>query len=982
MPSLLRRLSLCLPLLIACDDTDRPAAEARVLAQVEARCADPTCHGVTAADRPGFSLDPARWLTFDVDSKGHLTDRAAALESMRAKVSAHEDVEHSTLLRKLLPVTQGGLHHYRGAIHQTREDAGYQVFAEWAASVEGTEGHDEPPLSPLEQLFADTVYPVLIQRGCATATCHGPLNFGVTAFRTPVLPGTLSTTRADLRATYTDARRNVTLWGEPLRSRLISKMLPLDKGGIPHKGGNDVFFAAQVEQGQDPREADEIRAIQAWIAAERKSALGTQVGPPGEASAIVFVGGPLAPAGPFEVPGFHPGTDLYRLDAPFAGATPVNLTAAHHAGPADIRDPAVSHDGKRLVFSMRTSAEDAHNLYTLNLDGTDLRPLTNDRAASAEGRVIGHFGPVFGPPGGVGSKPRIHFSSTAAADPSDDARFQNADLYAIDPEGGTPERLTYTVVPEVEPSFLQSGEFAGTMVYTIQRAAPGGYKGVLFRFPVDHNPKHHFQPEAHPHFGMSEPPRVFWRLRELPDGRATLVLLDEANVWRGGQLAVLERQFAVEVPEGDEDTATLPGFRHALAILTPEAAREGPSQAGFWRDPSPMPDGSLLAARAQGAVDLSDREANPHTELVRVFLAEDRGAQRPVTDRIEVLFERADLSVSQPVAVYPRPLEDEDHERAWEDSDAPATLVHSGVQVIEAVLAQLPPVAPRQVREDLVYVRAVVPLSVAGPLPVEHIPAAELRDTHPNATNLGLSGHMPLFAAVEAPVAPDGSLAAKIPSRVPVRVVTLDAEHMAAGAQQPQWYAALPGERFPVGIPLSSFAARCAGCHGAMDGQPTSVLQPPTDMVTQASVTEALYEGADRRKPLELPTIGAESFVFVDFRRDVAPILEARCAGCHRGEAAPGGLTLTAEATTHFTDAYESLLRPGEGSAGGYAYVDAAGHLARASYLTEKILGRELSAQRELTQPCPPEGPPLSDDERLTLLRWIELGATYVGAPE
>ncbi len=966
-----------------CGESKRPQLETRALAVVEKRCANAECHGA-ARNAEGLQLDASKWLTFQVDAAGKIADRAAALASMRAKVNSDEDPAFSTLLRKVVPVTQGGLDHFRGALFQSRDEDDYQTLADWAASAEGTEGQDVPPLTPLEQQFADTVYPVLIQRGCVTATCHGPLGFGVSIFRAPALPGTLSASRADLRATYTEARRDLSLWGDPLQSRLITKMLPLDKGGVPHKGGNDVFFASETEQKIDPRQSPTVKSILDWLRAERKAALGAADATAGTASSIVFVGGPLPAAGPFDVPPFTPGSDLYRLDAPFKGQTPVNLTATLHTGPVDIRDPAISHDGKRLVFAMRQGADDALNLYTMDVAGGPLTQLTHDTAAADSGLTVANFAPVFGPNGGVdrpNTDERIYFASTRAGDRADDARYQNADLYAVDVDGSNLERLTYTVVPETEPSFLTSGEFAGTMVYTIKRAVEGGFKGVLFRFPVDHNPAFHLQAEAHPHFGMSEPPQVFYRLRELPNGRSTLTLLDEHNVWRGGQLAVLERQFAVEVPVGNEATATLPGFRHALTILSPDATRESTSPDGLWRDPTALPDGSLIVAHAEGPIDLADPAAAPRPALVHITLAEDPATQRPTVASTEVLVDDPNLPVSQPVAVFPRPSEDPKHARAWSSTDESATLVHSGVQVIEAVLAQLPPVAARTVRDDLVYVRAMVPLSVAGPLEVVPVPPEETRDGHLNATNLGLSGHMPLFAAVEAPVAADGSLAAKIPSKVPVRVVTLDADRVSVGALQHQWYAALPGERFPVGIPLGSFAARCGGCHGAMDGKPDSVLRPATDVVTQASVTQALYTDADRRRPIDLPTIGAESFILVDFQRDVAPILEAKCASCHSGATPAGGLSLTSTATQHFTDAYESLLAPGEGSAGGQAYVDLQGHRARDSYLAEKIMGREYDAPKVLTQACPPSGPGLTAEEKLTLLRWIEFGASFVGVP-
>ena len=1027
--ALLGFLALLLVTTLPSCGPNESAFESEILPILENRCANALCHGTApgAISSDGTRAkskatddgqpDHTKWLLFKTDSAGRITDRTQALASVKARVNARGKPEFSSLLRKTLPVDQGGTHHFMGAIFETRAAADYQTLARWVATLSnGTEGAAEPPLTVNETRFAETVYPLLVDRGCATASCHGSLMFGGLLMHTPPVAGTKELPRHELRETYLEMKRNVTLWGDPKLSRLIAKVVPVEFGGIPHKGGNDVFFAADVGAGKDPRDGPAVRAILDWIAAERTAVMGADAapaptGPPGtERSAkagtdqafptLVAVGGPLAAAGPFEVQPFTPGTDLYRLDPvvtkpgatapPGAMVTPVNLTASAHQGPADIRDPAISHDGKTIVFSMRKSPVDAHNLYTIGLDGAGLTQLTFDKSEAPNGLIIGNFSPVFGPNGGfvaasgVAPAERIYFSSTRAADLSDIAHVQNADLYVVDIDGKNLERLSFTVVPEVAPYFLASGEFSGTLAYTIKRSIEGGYKGVLFRFPICHNAAHHIQPEAHPHFGISEPQQVFYGLREMPEGRASVLLLDEHNVWRGGQLATLERQFAMELPDAKVPLATLPNFRHALSVLTPKASRTGVSADGLWRDATPLPDGSLVVAHAAGSLDLTDRKLAPQTRLLRLTLKEDRISHRPHILASQVLLSSPTMAWSQPVAVFSRATEDPPHERAWNNTDATATLLHSGVRVIEALVAQLQPLAARTLRDDIAYVRAVTPLSVAGPVDQTQVPAAETRHKAPGATRASLTGRMPLFAALEVPPASDGSLAAEIPAKVPVRVVTLDKDRVAVGALQHHWYATLPGERFPVGIPLTSYGARCGGCHGAMNGDKTSVLQPVTDFITQASVTASRFANADRRQPKTLPIIDSSFFVFVDFQQDVQPILTQKCAtaGCHDAAVTAGGLSLTSQKTSHYTDAYESLLAPGTGSAGGFAYVDAHGYRARRSFLAEKVMQREYDAPRAMTQQCPPAASPqLTVDERLVITRWIEFGAAFVGLP-
>jgi hypothetical protein len=54
--------------------------------------------------------------------------------------------------------------------------------------------------------------------------------------------------------------------------------------------------------------------------------------------------------------------------------------------------------------------------------------------------------------------------------------------------------------------------------------------------------------------------------------------------------------------------------------------------------------------------------------------------------------------------------------------------------------------------------------------------------------------------------------------------------------------------------------------------------------------------------------------------------------------------------------------------------------MAVRSYLIEKLYGRELKAERKLEGEAPhPRRIPLTDKEKLTFVRWIDLGAPFKG---
>ena len=123
----------------------------------------------------------------------------------------------------------------------------------------------------------------------------------------------------------------------------------------------------------------------------------------------------------------------------------------------------------------------------------------------------------------------------------------------------------------------------------------------------------------------------------------------------------------------------------------------------------------------------------------------------------------------------------------------------------------------------------------------------------------------------------------------------------------------------------------------------------------------------------------------MDFLLDVQPILSSSCtAGCHEGAEPAGGLSLSDEATDWFNLAYESLLSHGWTSGGERAWVNEPDGCASTSYLVELLTGREYEAPGVLENPGVPHpeelgAAPLSEEEQLTLIRWIDLGATWVG---
>ena len=909
------------------------------------------------AEARGDVIDWSR-LFFATDTDGRILDRDAAYEATKRLIDPSEPPAFSSLVRKPLPAAYGGVAHHGGTNFTSTADPAYIKLADWIAS-EDDGGETAEPLTAAEQLFADTVQGALQSATCMTAACHG-LGAAVPYRLDPGIDGHFSVQAT--RANYETSRTMLALDGDPRRSRLLTKGLPLHAGGVAHKGGNQAFFRPRA----DPR-AD---AIVAWACAEREQTLGapclSEGSPP--ISGFVFVAGPLVPEDAFDLDQFTPGLELYLATVETASLTPAStevLTAGLHDEPADVRDPAVDASGRKLAFAMRTSAAGGHDLWEMDLSTKQARRLTSDAGPTASGGIRTHREPTYGPRG------HIWFVSTMAQRVADDGRRLDADLYELDPKTGVITQRTWTPHIERRPVFLVHGEEnGGEVAFTaLREAVPAQRRAHPFRFPPD------LSTEYHQHFGITPTENLFDDVRELPDGRYAMIVGDLDNAWPAGRLGIIDRNFGPEIPADAAHTQPgLPGYAPPLVRLDPNTTATG-TTAGAYRDPAPLPDGRILVSHTDAVFHLSDAGARPRF-VIEVLSLETHPQTGIRIGARSVLVDLPQISAfdPQPIAVrQPAPIA---HTVSWDPTAKDGLFVHNGLAMIDAVLSNLPPSGPKAVRRDFRFVRLVEALPYP---PNARAPVAGA------GTTTSLSGHGPARILSEQALAADGTFQARIDVGVSFRVQGLDADRMTVGTMHNRWYYLAPGQKLVQGTAASAYDQRCAPCHGATDGDPDHAFTRP-DVLTSASVTLSRYHDGDARRPIEATRLGDETRITVDFVSDVQPILTRACAveGCHIGANPAAGVDLGSTATARFNHAYESLMVAGVGSGGGGRYVDAATGRARTSYLVELIGGVELDAPRALGTvgaPHPSGAAALSDADRLTIIRWIELGASFVGKP-
>ncbi|UCD48551.1 MAG: hypothetical protein JSW27_13570 [Phycisphaerales bacterium] len=289
-------------------------------------------------------------------------------------------------------------------------------------------------------------------------------------------------------------------------------------------------------------------------------------------------------------------------------------------------------------------------------------------------------------------------------------------------------------------------------------------------------------------------------------------------------------------------------------------------------------------------------------------------------DVTPVMINEGNAMVHEPVLVRPRPrerviIDHTDRERA------------TGRMFLADIYAgrNMEGIAPGQIKKLLVLEILPKPVNFSG--------------------GMDLTSYLGTFTLERVlgtvPVEADGSAYFEVPAGRPVFFVALDADDMSIKRMQ-SFTNVMPGETLG-----------CVGCHEQR-------VQTPT--LIGGAMPAAVQRDPSKIEPFAgLPDV-------IDFRRDIQPILDARCVSCHSYEKHEGRVALTDDLGPCWSISYYTLLATGQVADGrnGLGNQKPRSIGSCASELMAKIDGSHYDVT-------------LTADEWRTVWLWLESGAPYAG---
>ena len=451
---------------------------------------------------------------------------------------------------------------------------------------------------------------------------------------------------------------------------------------------------------------------------------------------------------------FHPNSSLCLLEMTGVFGT---VRTLHHDPTGAIRDPAVSYDGKRVLFAWKKSLnEDDYHLYELEVATGKIRQLT-------AGLGFADYEPSYLPNGD------IVFASTRCVQTTDCFTTEVSNLYTCDKDGKFLRRLGFDQVHTVYPTVTDDGR----VLYTRWDYNDRGqvFPQPLFQMNTDGTAQCAF-------YGINSWfPTTIAHARGIPGTQKVVAILCGHHSPQTGKLAIIDPAKGREENTGVQLIAPV---RETKAVHVDGYGQDGE----LFQYPYPLNETEFIVTYSPHGWQGEGKVRRKTAEFGVYWMASD--------GRRELLVADPELPCNQPFPLVPRPVP---HVRPTLVDYAKATgtfymqdvYVGPGLQgVPRGTIKKLRVVA-------LDFRAAIIGSNGSGG------PGGGAMISTPVAIGNGTWDVKVVLGDV--PVYKDGSAFFTVPARTPVYFQALDENNRAVQTMR-SWSTLQPGENLA-----------CVGCH-------------------------------------------------------------------------------------------------------------------------------------------------------------------------
>ena len=237
-----------------------------------------------------------------------------------------------------------------------------------------------------------------------------------------------------------------------------------------------------------------------------------------------------------------------------------------------IRDPEVSFDGKKILFSFRQNISDDYHIYEINADGTGLRQITS-------GSGVSDIDPIYLPNG------QILFSSTREPKFCMCNRHIMCNLYTMNADGSNMDQIGHSTLFEGHASLLADGRVIYDRWEYVDRNF-GDAQGLWVTNPDG---------TSHLIFwgnNIASPGAVL-DAQEIPGSKNVVCVFSSCHDLPWGAIAVLDRSKGIDSPNAVVYTLPPEGVNH-VGVGGYDEFRGFPVK---YEDPRPLSSETFLCSR-------------------------------------------------------------------------------------------------------------------------------------------------------------------------------------------------------------------------------------------------------------------------------------------------------------------------------------------------------------------------------------------------